>query len=171
MTDIKTLAGRIKDAIDNAKKRGVTIGDIATACSVSVQSVYQWMKAGERKEIDGTKLVELAEITGYHARWIMTGKGRRHSDVSVDAETAKMLQDWAVIPDTNKADIRKRINLIAQAYRDPVEDGKLGPQWTHTVKTEDYAGPDRRYVLPEPMTGEEHLKAGHVKSSKIKERQ
>jgi transposase-like protein len=69
------LASRIKEAIESAKGAGVSIADIAKACSVSVQSVYQWRKDGERQEIEGTKLVALAEITGYCSMWIVTGKG------------------------------------------------------------------------------------------------
>ena len=59
---MSSLATRIAEAIADAKARGVSVKNIADACEVSVQSVYQWKRPGERKEIEGTKLVELAAL-------------------------------------------------------------------------------------------------------------
>lgn len=67
-----TLSERVSEAINNGLTPSVP--EVAKACDVSVQAVYQWMN-GDTKQIMGEKLVELAEITGYSARWIATGKG------------------------------------------------------------------------------------------------
>lgn len=53
---MSSLADRIRESVADAKTRGVKIAHIADACEVSVQSVYQWQKPGERKEIEGTKI-------------------------------------------------------------------------------------------------------------------
>jgi len=44
------------------------------ACGISRQAVYQWMEVGANS-IDGSNLVELAELSGYNARWIANSKG------------------------------------------------------------------------------------------------
>ncbi len=41
---MSSLSDRIKEAIADAKRKGVTIKAIAEACGISVQSVYQWQK-------------------------------------------------------------------------------------------------------------------------------
>lgn len=69
-----TLAERVKEAIDAAKARGYTVAKIAAACGISDKAVYQWA-AGTTKEIDGSNLAELAELSGYRPLWIMKEKG------------------------------------------------------------------------------------------------
>lgn len=61
-----TLAERIQEAITES---GTKVPDIAARCGISVQAVYGWMR-GDTKSIEGANLVELADITGYEARWI-----------------------------------------------------------------------------------------------------
>lgn len=87
-----SLAGRVAEAIADAERRGISIKDIATACGVTVQSVYQWKKPGERVEIEGTKLVELAVITGYEALWIMKGKGPKKRVYARNDKQAKAME-------------------------------------------------------------------------------
>ena len=53
---MSSLSDRIKEAIADAKRKGVTIKAIAEACGISVQSVYQWQKPGERKESHTARL-------------------------------------------------------------------------------------------------------------------
>lgn len=77
------LSKRIKEAVDSAKKNGHSIQSIATACGVSRQAVYLWIR-GETQSIDGTNLVELAEVSGMNARWIINGKGQKKGSVSND---------------------------------------------------------------------------------------
>lgn len=77
------LSKRIKEAVDSAKKNGHSIQSIADACGVSRQAVYLWIR-GETQSIDGTNLVELAEVSGMNARWIINGKGQKKGVVSND---------------------------------------------------------------------------------------
>lgn len=73
-----TLANRVKEAVESAKLRGNSVVKIAAACGISKQAVYQWLD-NSTKSIDGANLVELAELSGLHARWIATGKGSKIS--------------------------------------------------------------------------------------------
>mgnify|MGYP001568131718 CR=1 FL=1 len=77
LQNMSTLASRVKEAIDDAELNGIKIKDIAKACGVTIQSVYQWMQEGERTEIDGSNIAELAHITGFEVRWIMNNKGAK----------------------------------------------------------------------------------------------
>lgn len=87
-----SFAERITEAVDSAKKRGLTVVQIAKSCGVTKQSVYQWMTPGGRGELEGTKLVALASVSGYSPTWIMTGKGPKLSAVS--DEEMSMLHNW-----------------------------------------------------------------------------
>jgi hypothetical protein len=72
---IQTLADRVQEAVSEAEKR-LPVADIAKACGVSKQSAYAWRR-GDTKKLKGETLVELAEVSGINARWIINGKGRK----------------------------------------------------------------------------------------------
>lgn len=79
------VAKHVSEAIEAAKRRGHSVAAIAKACGISRAAVYQWA-SGESKSIDGFNLVELAELSGYNARWIIKGKGPKESRLSDDEE-------------------------------------------------------------------------------------
>lgn len=83
-----TLADRVKEAIEIS---GVSVSAIAERCGITPQSVYQWI-SGETKEIDGGNLVELAELTGYEARWIAKEAGPKKRIYARTPEQAHVLQ-------------------------------------------------------------------------------
>jgi len=88
---MSTLSERIKEAIETS---GVTVSAVATACGISVQAVYQWMN-GETKTIDGSNLVELAEVTGFDPRWIareIPPKIRRYARTPQQDHVLKSMQ-------------------------------------------------------------------------------
>lgn len=66
-----TLGDRVAEAIQESQ---VSVKAVATACGVTVQAVYAWRR-GEIKDLRNEHLFELADITGYNARYIATGKG------------------------------------------------------------------------------------------------
>ena len=72
---MSTLASRLIEAIESAQSRGYSISDIAARCGITVQSVYQWMQAGERKSIDGANLAELCDMSGFTALYLSKNKG------------------------------------------------------------------------------------------------
>lgn len=87
-----TLADRITEAISIS---GVNVAAVAAACTVSPQAVYQWM-SGETKQISGENLVELAEVTGFEARWIAREVGpkrRLHPRTAQEAHVLKTMQE------------------------------------------------------------------------------
>lgn len=62
---------RIKHAIEESN---ANVQVVADRCDVSVQAVYAW-KRGDVKNLRNEHLFELADVTGFEARWIATGKG------------------------------------------------------------------------------------------------
>ena len=83
-----TLSERIKEAIESS---GVSVADVATACGITPQAVYDWM-SGNTKELMGENLVELAEITGFDARWIAKDSGPKKRVYARTAQQAHVLQ-------------------------------------------------------------------------------
>ena len=82
-----TLSERITEAIDTS---GVSVADIATACNISPQAVYDWMNAST-KELMGDNLVELAAITGFEAYWIAKELGPKRRTYARTPEQAHVL--------------------------------------------------------------------------------
>lgn len=73
------LHERIAEAIQSAQDRGHSIRKIADDCGITRQSIYQW-KDGSTAMIDGSNLVTLSDLSGYHARWIIKGTGPKKFD-------------------------------------------------------------------------------------------
>jgi transcriptional regulator with XRE-family HTH domain len=82
-----TLAERVTEAIETSQ---VSVASIADACGISPQSVYQWMN-GETKELMAENLVEIAEITGYEARWIAREAGPKKRVYAKTTQQAHVL--------------------------------------------------------------------------------
>lgn len=76
LNPMKIAQERTAEAAREAKKK-MSVAAIAKACGVSRQAVYDWLK-GKPIEL-GPALVELAEISGINARWIVNGKGQKHA--------------------------------------------------------------------------------------------
>lgn len=73
---MNTLAERVTKALNES---GTDVQQVAKTCGISVQAVYKWMN-GASKTIAGEHLVELARITNFEARWIISGKGEKRRD-------------------------------------------------------------------------------------------
>lgn len=71
-----TLAERLNEAM---KDNGVTPGELAAACGVKVQAVYQW-QSGKTKKLDGSNLLNAARRLGVRPEWLSTGSGRKQAD-------------------------------------------------------------------------------------------
>ena len=93
------LSDRIKYVLD--KPTTVSVAEIATKCGVSVQAVYKW-KRGDVKTIEPENLFVLADITGYSARWIGTGKGEEKESMG-DERTHKLTELYSRLDDRGKA--------------------------------------------------------------------
>lgn len=116
---MKPLNERIAEAVEAAKKSGHTIPEIAAACGVSKQSVYQWMKPGERVELEGTKLVELAAISGYSPMWIMCGKGVKlqSSPYRADPSIAAVVELMEASDATGRAIALNQVQVALSLYK------------------------------------------------------
>lgn len=68
-----TKEERIREAINGS---GNTPSSIADRLGCTPQAVNQWM-SGDTKNIKNDLLFGLEDITGYSARWITTGEGRK----------------------------------------------------------------------------------------------
>lgn len=119
LATMKTLAERITESINGS---GVSIADVATACGVKVQSVYQWMN-GETKSISGENLVELSAITGYEARWIANEKGQKTKNtgnlVITDPGLINAVHALEKMPPELRAEQIRGIYTIAQHVTKP----------------------------------------------------
>jgi transcriptional regulator with XRE-family HTH domain len=83
-----TLAERVREAIETSD---VGVAAVAKACGITPQAIYQWM-SGEVLQISGENLVELAEATGFEARWIAREVGpRRKLHPRTEQETQVLL--------------------------------------------------------------------------------
>lgn len=69
--DLLTIGTRIDHAL---KTSDVSIAQAATQCDVSQQAVYSWIR-DEIKNLRNDHLFALAELTGFEAKWISTGRG------------------------------------------------------------------------------------------------
>lgn len=83
---MEPLQNRILKAIDLArKKKGYSVVELAEAIGVTRQSVYNWLK-GKDLNLSGATLVELAELSGINARWIINGRGPEATALNEDEQ-------------------------------------------------------------------------------------
>jgi transcriptional regulator with XRE-family HTH domain len=105
-----TLSERITEAIETS---GVTVAAIAKRCGVTPQAVYQWMN-GETKQISGENLVELADITGFDARWLAREAGMKRRVYPRTPQQAQVLELMQPLPETQQNLIVKIADSVAQ---------------------------------------------------------
>ena len=79
---IPPLPDRVACAVAAAEKT-LKVKEIAERCGVIVQTVYDWRKK-KTMNLKGETLVELAEVSGMSARYIINGKGPMTLDLSRD---------------------------------------------------------------------------------------
>lgn len=104
------MGQRIEKAITVS---GADVRKIASACDVSVQAVYAWMR-GDVKNLRGENLFTLADETGFEARWIATGKlPERTADKDQRKEKLAGLYDQA---DQRGKDAILRVAELESSY-------------------------------------------------------
>lgn len=81
--DLTTKSGRIAYVI---KHSGHVPGSIAKLLGCAPAAVYQWI-AGSTKNLKENLLWNLADVTGFEARWISTGEGVRRIEKSIKHAT------------------------------------------------------------------------------------
>lgn len=120
LPDVPLLHERITEAVAAAAKNGYSVAHIATACEITPQAVYQWMKLGETKSLEGRNLVELAELSGFNAMWIAKAKGPK-SDARPIRQAVKLMRQMT--PE-RQADA---VKIIAPLVEQEVDDTKPQP--------------------------------------------
>jgi transcriptional regulator with XRE-family HTH domain len=119
LCSMNTLAERVTEAVEAAKSHGYSVAQIAEACGITDKALYQWMD-GTTKSIDGKNLVELAEISGYKAMWIIKEKGPR-SDTKLVQQAVKLMEKMTP---TRQSDAVKVITPLVE--RDNDDGEKVG---------------------------------------------
>lgn len=121
---MKTLAERVKEAVDAAKNNGYSKAQIAQVCGISDKAVYQWIN-GSTKSIDGKNLVELAAISGYHARWIANEIGPK-SDTKAVTQALELLRKMT--PENQAIAVKIIAPLVEQNQDEHGGDMMSGPK-------------------------------------------
>lgn len=97
---MSTLGERVARAIGSSK---CDVADIAKACGVTLQAVYSWQR-GEVKNLRGENLFSLADVTGFNARWIATGKGSDQPE-PLDQKEKNLLDMYRACDDRGRATV------------------------------------------------------------------
>ena len=104
------VSTRIKEAIETS---GVKVATIAQRCGITPQAVYQWMD-GSTEKLSGENLIELAELTGYDARWISKGTLPKKRLYPKTAPQARVLEIMQNLPEGQEALVLRLIDSIAE---------------------------------------------------------
>ena len=67
------LAARIKERMDEL---GLSAADLADACGISVQAVYQWL-SGKNKNLKHEHFFALCDALNVNPRWLALGEGAK----------------------------------------------------------------------------------------------
>lgn len=97
---IPPLPDRVADAVAQAEKN-YKVKEIANLCGVSVQTVYDWRKK-KTINLKGETLVEIAELSGLNARWIINGKGAREANPALSPNELTIIEAYRLFGDELK---------------------------------------------------------------------
>lgn len=108
-----TQGERVAEALQDYLQTvpGAEIKKVAKACETSPQAVYAWSK-GDLKSFKSENLFPLADITGFSARWIATGKGDKKDIRSGDQREMALLELYRA------SDLRGRDTIIRVAEQE-----------------------------------------------------
>lgn len=86
-TNIKPMIEKTADRLKYAlKQAGITNTAIADACDITPQAVTGWLKTGR---ISKKAMYVVAELTGFNAQWISTGRGPERGALTLQEAPAK----------------------------------------------------------------------------------
>jgi len=105
-----TQTERIQEALQTS---GTTVKAVAQACGITEQAVYAWLK-GDTKQISGENLVELAELTGFEARWIAKEVGPKQRIYAKSSQQAHVLKVMQERPEVYSDMIVKIADTVAE---------------------------------------------------------
>lgn len=108
-----TISQRILHAISHSPFNQTEVG---TRCGISKQAISA-IVTGKTKDPKPEHVFRIADITGFEARWIATGKGPM-----TNAEAAKERLDISILSDDSKAAIRAVLHSLSKQPDGP-QDG------------------------------------------------
>lgn len=103
--DMETIGFRIKIA---REANGWNQPELANRAGITKQAVSQ-IESGATKNPRPETLLNIADITGFEYRWLITGKGHRTKE-----EAAKDMLDLSDLPEHSKAAIRAVMDSLSQ---------------------------------------------------------
>jgi len=113
--ELKTIAQRISYAI---RSTGHNASTIAPLLGISRPAVSLWM-SGNTKALKASNLFALADVTGYEAKWLFTGKGPVKSEGLIqtyqDSHTTTVLTCMDRLSYDEKAIVAKIATALTKA--------------------------------------------------------
>jgi transcriptional regulator with XRE-family HTH domain len=107
---MSSRAERIAEAIASTT---LNDSEVARRIGCKSQAVAQW-RSGATKDLKSDNLFALADLTGFEARWIATGKGPKRK--AETAEEARLLENYRHAG-AERRDIIRRVAEPAPTYR------------------------------------------------------
>lgn len=105
---MKTLAERLKYAMEVLPPKKIKGVDLARAAGVKPPSVSDWL-SGKSKSMEGENLLRTAKFLGVNPIWLATGAGKPHVD-KVNTDFLVIEQPYTV--EIQNKDIRQIVDLL-----------------------------------------------------------
>lgn len=96
---MKTREQRFQEAIGILEAKGLSIAAIANAIGTSRQAVNDWKLGKGLANSRAAFVVELAELSGLNARWIINGKGPKNS---LSQEQKLLLEGFPLLDESHR---------------------------------------------------------------------
>jgi len=158
------LGERIQERLDELDGK-VAIADVAKACGVKPQSVYQWIN-GDTKGPKPGNLIAAARALRTSPEWLATGHGQKDASTVLESpqatyqpespEISRLIVAFGWLTDDQKKSMLA--DLESKAETNKTISRQLGPRWE--IKADaDVA----KIIKPAPKSPPErkHKRAGH----------
>lgn len=131
------IGERLREAM---RASGVSVASVAKLCDVSEAAVYGWFKTGRIKK---AHLPQLARHVGLTTDALLGHDGGVGVQTSLTVEIAavelprdaiEVARAWMVLPENERNDFRRKIEMAALRYRDNVPDARL-KEWGKSPAT------------------------------------
>lgn len=146
-----------------------TPADLATACGISVQAVYNWLK-NPNMNLKNEHLFLVADLMRFEARWIATGDGAERP--AMDESEKSLLERYRAVGATEQEAIRQVAETLARPYlphKSETVPARKVIQVSHDgPKIDETKTPENAARLPDEHLHIKTYKASATKSGKKK---
>lgn len=139
MKEMKTLAERLKYAMDILPSKKIKGVELARAVGVKPPSVSDWL-SGKSKTMEGENLLKAAKFLGVNANWLATGNGNAKDKNNLNIKEDELTN--ILFRDLNLHKIPVFDYIQAGLWKEVSYDGATPLSYTYT----DYLG-----VIPEAI--------------------